>query len=86
MEGLEEYVGSYADLTEEFLTYAKQEAEDVINAYIARDYSDSSSVTPIEYAGYIFQYVKPGEKRRLLLQRSLYHLPGHGFQQRGRIP
>lgn len=61
VEGLEEYVGSYADLTEEFLTYAKQEAEDVINAYIARDYSDSSSVTPIEYAGYIFQYVKPGE-------------------------
>ena len=58
VEGLDEYVQSYSGIPEEFLEYAKKEAQDTINAYVAREYSDECPLTSIEYAGYIFNVAK----------------------------
>lgn len=51
--GLDEIVGSYADLTEDDLAGMKAEAEDVICAYTAKSYAKTSKVTDLQYAGYI---------------------------------
>lgn len=61
VEGLDEYVQSYSEIPEEFLEYAKEEAQDTINAYVAREYSEECPLTPIEYAGYIFNVAKEGK-------------------------
>lgn len=58
VEGLDGYVETYSGLTEEFLSFAKQESQDIINAYAAQDYSDECTLGAIEYAGYIFQTPK----------------------------
>lgn len=58
VEGLDEYVDSYGKLTEDFLTHAKQESEDVIAAYVAGKYDSKSVLSPVSYAGYIFNTVK----------------------------
>ena len=58
VEGLDGYVEDYSGLTEEFLSFAKQESQDIINAYAAQDYSDECTLGTIEYAGYIFQTPK----------------------------
>ena len=39
---------------------AKQEAEDLIQSYVAQYYSKQSSLGPISYAGYVFNTAKPG--------------------------
>ena len=53
VEGLDEYVGSYSDLTKEFLGTVKGEAEDSIYAYTASSYNANVSVENLTYAGYI---------------------------------
>ncbi len=58
VEGLEGYAEDYSDLTEDFLAHAKQESQDIINAYAAQDYNDECTLGAIEYAGYIFQTPK----------------------------
>ena len=60
VEGLPEYVGSYASLTEDFLNNAKSEAEDSIYAYAANSYNTATSLTDLQYAGYVFDYIKDG--------------------------
>ena len=62
VEGLDEYVQTYASIPDAFLEYVKEEAQDTINAYVAREYSDACPLTPIEYAGYIFNVAKEGKK------------------------
>ena len=62
VEGLDEYVDNYTDLPEEFLTYAKQESEDLIHAYVAKDYDDESALGDLAYAGYVFNAVKPDKR------------------------
>lgn len=62
VEGLEEYVSNYADLTEDFIAVLKSETEDTIYAYTASSYNNSSSLTDLGYAGYIMDSVKNGEE------------------------
>ena len=64
VEGLDEYVDSYEDLTEDFLTAARTESEDVINAYIAQNYSTESAMSDLTYAGYVFLTPKEGGNAR----------------------
>ena len=59
--GLQEYVESYADVNEEFLTKVKSETEDTILAYAAGNYSNTVTLSNLEYAGYIFGYTKHPE-------------------------
>lgn len=58
VDGLDEYIESYSDLTEEFLNHAKSEAEDTIYAYIANSYNTNMTMAELTYAGYIMDYVK----------------------------
>lgn len=58
VEGLDEYIDSYSDLTQEFLDYAKSEAQDLIKAYVAKRYNAESSLGELEYAGYVFDAAK----------------------------
>lgn len=57
--GLQEYVGSFADIPSEFIETLKQESEDSILSYTANDYSDKTSLGEISYAGYVFNSIKP---------------------------
>ena len=57
VEGLEAYVTSYDEVTEDYLTYAKGEVEDVIASYTANNYDDVN-LSDLEYAGYIFEAAK----------------------------
>lgn len=61
VEGLDEYLQTASAIPKEFLEYAKEEAQDTINAYVAREYNDECPLTSIEYAGYIFNVAKEGE-------------------------
>ncbi|WP_026507507.1 zinc ribbon domain-containing protein [Butyrivibrio sp. MC2013] len=54
VSGLSEYLGSYADLSDATVDKLKEDSEDAVYAYVASDYSDDSSLSEIEYAGYIF--------------------------------
>lgn len=58
VEGLDEYVSKYSNLTEEFLGEMKKEAEDIICAYTAGSYSSDNTVSDLKYAGYVFSAVK----------------------------
>ena len=59
--GLQEYVAAYGDINEDFITKLKGETEDTIYAYVANNYSNSYSLSNLEYAGYIFSYTKHPE-------------------------
>lgn len=53
VNGLDEYVQSYADLTADFLNIMKSEAEDKIYSYVASNYNAANSMNDLSYAGYI---------------------------------
>ncbi len=58
VSGLDEYVEKYEKVTEDLLATLKSEAEDSIYSYTASNYSSSSSLSGLAYAGYIFESVK----------------------------
>lgn len=58
VEGLDEYILSYDSLSEDFLDYAKQEAQDVIISYIAKHYDEEVNTTELVYSGYVFDAPK----------------------------
>lgn len=53
VSGLDEFVDTYADLTEELLEKMKSEAEDVIYSYTGERYDNDTSMSGLSYAGYI---------------------------------
>ena len=59
VEGLQEYVESYSDLPEDFISKVRKETEDIIHSYVAQDYNDKNSLGTIEYSGYVFNTAKP---------------------------
>ena len=58
VEGLDEYVSSYSNITEDYLSELKEEAEDSIYSYVANSYDSTSSLADLEYSGYVFNSVK----------------------------
>lgn len=56
--GLDEYVLDYNELTTECIDKAKADARDKILSYVANDYSKSSSLTDLEYVGYVMETLK----------------------------
>ena len=60
VSGLPEYALSYSSLSDDFKKYVQKEAEDAISSYVAKNYSKSSSLTNLTYAGYVFNSVKDG--------------------------
>ncbi len=58
VSGLAEYVTSYQDMDEEFLSWTKKEAEDLIRAQVAAHYNNGSKLGTLEYAGYAFLLAK----------------------------
>ncbi len=58
VEGLAEYVESYSELPESFLSDLRSEAEDSIFSYVAERYSTGSSLSGLTYVGYIFETLK----------------------------
>lgn len=58
VSGLDEYVESYKDLTQEFVSRLKTEAEDIIYSYAANSYSSTLSLSDLAYSGYIFNVIK----------------------------
>lgn len=61
VSGLQEYISAYSDLTDDFLSELKKEAEDTIYAYTAGSYSKTSALSNLEYAGYILNSIKDVE-------------------------
>lgn len=62
VSGLDEYVEAYGQLSDAFVEGLKNEAEDTIYSY-AEEYSyyhETTSLTDLVYAGYIFNSVKDG--------------------------
>lgn len=53
VSGLAEYITDLNEISEADLDAMKQETEDVIYAYTAGNYSSSSSISDLQYAGYI---------------------------------
>ncbi len=74
VSGLQAYVSGYSDLTEEFLSDLKKEAEDSIYAYSVNPYTygDYISLDNLEYAGYIFKAVKDGDDGYISFYNKLY--------------
>ncbi len=60
VDGLVSYVTDYADISADYLDYAKSETEDTIAAYTANNY-DSANLGDLEYAGYIFETAKDAD-------------------------
>lgn len=60
VEGLDEYVTSFADIDDNLISEMKSQAEDTISAYVAKSYDKTSSLNGLEYAGYVFCGSKPG--------------------------
>ena len=60
VEGLPEYIDSYDLIPAETLAHLKQETEDTILAYVARDYSKECPLGELSYAGYLLLTEKPG--------------------------
>ena len=58
VSGLNEYVGTYADLSEDFIKTLRSEAEDTIYAYTAGHYDVTSTLSDLSYAGYMVRLVK----------------------------
>lgn len=62
VEGLDEYVEAYSDMSAEFVDELKNETEDTIYAYTANSYSEESSLEDLTYAGYILNQVIDGDE------------------------
>jgi len=60
VEGLDEYVSSYAAIPGDVIEKLKKETQDAILAYVASSYDDTSSLGELEYAGYVYCATKPG--------------------------
>lgn len=60
VEGLDEYVENYADLSSDFLDKLKTEAQDTIYAYTASSYNKEISLDDLSYIGYAFNSLKSG--------------------------
>lgn len=60
VSNLDEYIGSFTDVTDDFLVTLKSEAEDKIYAYAANSYDAKYSMTNLSYAGYVMNSVKDG--------------------------
>ena len=60
VEGLDEYVDKYADLTDDFVNKLKKDAEDIIYSYTANSYGSETTMSDLTYAGYIFLNIKDG--------------------------
>lgn len=58
VSGLQEYVSLYGNLSDDFISTLKSEAEDTIYAYVANDYNSSSALSDLQYVGYIFNFIK----------------------------
>ena len=59
VEGLDEYVSSFENISEDFLSKMKTEAEDSIYAYTASDYKYGVSLSSdLSYAGYMMNFAK----------------------------
>lgn len=54
VEGLDEYVTTYADIDENLIADMKTQSEDTISAYVAKSYDKTSSLNGLEYVGYVF--------------------------------
>ena len=67
VSGLDEYVGSYKELTGEFIANLKSETEDTIYAYVANSYNSTSSLTDLTYAGYILNSSKDNGSNELYI-------------------
>lgn len=62
VEGLDEYVRSFADIPEDFLDKMKMEAEDSVYAYTAGNYNYGVSLSgDLSYAGYMMNFAKNGD-------------------------
>lgn len=62
VSGLEEYIETYADLTDDFINELKAEAEDTIYSYTASSYNTNVSLSDLAYSGYIINSVKDGNQ------------------------
>ncbi len=71
VDGLTEYVMTDEKLTDEFMDVLKKEAEDIISAYAANSYNDTTSLGEISYVGYVFNHKKQ-ESGGWGTQNSLY--------------
>lgn len=58
VEGLDEYMESFADIPADFVEKLKSEAEDTIYAYTAGSYGSKSSLSGLQYEGYLMRSVK----------------------------
>ncbi len=71
VSGLDRYIDAYSEIPANKLDKIRSEAKDMITAYAQRNYSSSSLLSDLEYAGYIFRSVKSepewGEKNNTLL-------------------
>ncbi len=61
VSGLQEYVGSYSNLSSDFIATIKSEAEDTIYANVANNYASTSSLSDLKYVGYIYNFVKDSD-------------------------
>ena len=60
VSGLPEYISETGKITDDFLSELKSDAEDSVLSYTAGDYSEKTTVSDLEYAGYIFCSAKEG--------------------------
>lgn len=58
VSGLDEYVNLYSKISSDFISGLKGEAEDTIHAYAAKNYNSATSLTDLQYSGYIFNFIK----------------------------
>lgn len=60
VEGLDEYVTTFADIDETLISEMKSQSEDTISSYVAKSYDKTSSLGTLEYVGYVFCGSKSG--------------------------
>lgn len=72
VNGLPEYVTAYSDMTDDFLSNLKKEAEDTIYAYTASSYAKTSALSNLEYAGYILNSIKDGGSGNISSYNNFY--------------
>lgn len=58
VEGLDEYVDSFSQLSETFVTELKNDASDVITSYTSSNYSQFTAKSALEYVGYVYSVRK----------------------------
>lgn len=54
VDGLDEYVSSFSDLSDEFVTELRQGAADTIISYTSANYSQFTAKSALEYVGYVY--------------------------------